>query len=224
MSAEKDRDAHGRDGDLPRFVSLSGEYDQEITEAELPLYAGAKHGSFTPRGEGVKNLSVQATVNLSRLNDRRQLLRAMDDVRRGIDKAGEMGAFDAYQAQAYDMITSRRGVPVKAKAVNHYKAAGSEYFYVRNKAFWDWQAFLRRVGWLKRVFRSFPCRSARGIIIAAAQMTALSSKAIARCCRRMMPLSPRCSPIIMSPAWIKMCALSYGGNLAEPARQQNRRS
>jgi len=143
------RDAAARDGDIPKFVSLSGEYNQEITEAESPLYAGAKNGSFTPRGEGVKNLSLQTNVNLARLTDRRQLLGAMDDLRRGVDKAGEMGAFDAYQAQAYDMITSGRARQAfdiseePESAVQRYKSAGSEFFYSRTKSFWDWQAFLR---------------------------------------------------------------------------------
>jgi len=138
-----------REGNIPRFVSLSGEYNQEITEAEAPLYAGAKYGSFTPRGEGVQNLSVQKSVDLSRLNNRRELLGAMDDLRRSVDKAGEMGAFDAYQAQAYDMITSGRAREAfdvskePESAVNRYKAAGSEFYYSRNKSFWDWQSFLR---------------------------------------------------------------------------------
>jgi hypothetical protein len=137
------------DAAMPRFVSLSGQYNQEITEAEEPLYAGGKHRAFTPSTEAVKSLGPSPAMDLNRMNNRRDLLAAMDHLRRDVDAAGEMGAMDAYQAQAFELLTSGRARKAfdlseePAAAVERYKSAGSEFYYLRNKSFWDWQSFLR---------------------------------------------------------------------------------
>src|SRR6185295_15166968 len=51
------RFARGRDQGLPKFVSLKGD-DQEIAEAEQPLWVGAQHRAFVPNSQGLKNLEV----------------------------------------------------------------------------------------------------------------------------------------------------------------------
>jgi uncharacterized protein (DUF1501 family) len=138
-----------RDESLPRFVSLSSEYNQELSEAEEPVYAGGKHRAFIPRSAGLASLSLDKKMDLSRVNNRRDLLAGLDHIRRDVDAAGAMGAMDAYQAQAYDLITSGRArkafdvTDEPAAAVERYKAAGAEFKYLGNKAQWDWQAFLR---------------------------------------------------------------------------------
>src|SRR5712691_252318 len=66
-----------RDTTLPRFVSLKGD-DQEIAEAEQPLWVGAQHRAFVPNNQGLRSLEVTRQVDLSRLKNRRELLAQMD--------------------------------------------------------------------------------------------------------------------------------------------------
>src|SRR6185436_13364128 len=42
---------------LPRFVSLQGE-DQEIAEAEQPLWVGSQYRAFVPNSQGLKTLEL----------------------------------------------------------------------------------------------------------------------------------------------------------------------
>src|SRR5437016_2256275 len=58
--------AQRRDASLPRFVSLKGD-DQEIAEAEQPLWVGAQHRAFVPDSKGLKTLELTRQVDLSRL-------------------------------------------------------------------------------------------------------------------------------------------------------------
>src|SRR5690349_9939724 len=55
----------GRDGALPKFVSLKGD-DQEIAEAEQPLWVGGEHRAFVPTNQGLKSLEVTKQVDLAR--------------------------------------------------------------------------------------------------------------------------------------------------------------
>ena len=94
-----------RDTSLPRFVSLKGD-DQEIAEAEQPLWVGAQHRAFVPDRKGLQTLELSRQMDLARLKNRRDLLAELDKLRRDIDAKGEMGAFDAFSGQAYDMLAS----------------------------------------------------------------------------------------------------------------------
>jgi len=137
-----------RDGSMPKFVSLQGR-DGEIAEAEDPLWAGAQHRAFVPEREGIKNLEITKTVDLSRLRDRKQLLDSLDRIRRDVDAAGQMGAMDSYSAQALDMLTSgkaRRAFDISdepAAVLEPYKQLGGKFRYLTSDANWDWQAFVR---------------------------------------------------------------------------------
>lgn len=138
-------DAAGR---LPRFVSLSGA-DGEIAEAEDPLYVGSQYRAFVPEGEGLADLQVRPEVNLDRLTSRKALLGGLDNIRRDVDAAGEMDAYDAYTTQALDLITSgqaRKALDVSDEpdaVVERYRQAGSTFRYLDVDATWDWKAFLR---------------------------------------------------------------------------------
>src|SRR5205814_7882026 len=94
-----------RDISMPRFVSLKGD-DQEIAEAEQPLWVGAQHRAYVPDNRGLKTLELTRQVDLSRLRSRKELLTQLDTIRREVDANGEMRAFDAFSAQALDMLTS----------------------------------------------------------------------------------------------------------------------
>jgi hypothetical protein len=136
---------------LPRFVSLMGD-NGEIAEAEQPLYAGARHRSFVPAAGGLKSLELDAQVDLSRLRNRKELLGTLDGLRREADATGEMGALDAFSAQALDMLTTgraRRAFDLsgeKPETLARYGAGGDKYHYIHNpggSSFWDWQSFVR---------------------------------------------------------------------------------
>src|SRR5207247_9754367 len=89
----------------PKFVSLKRD-DQEIAEAEQPLWIGAQHRAFVPDSQGLRSLEASRKVDLSRLKSRKELLAHLDTLRREVDASGEMRAIDAFTGQALDMLTS----------------------------------------------------------------------------------------------------------------------
>ena len=120
--------ARGGDELLPKFVSLSGGH-RAVAEAEQPLYVGAQHRPFVPTEEGLKSMSVDRKVDLSRLRSRKELLGALDTLRRDVDARGEMGALDAFTGQALDMVTGGRARKAfdlsdeKPETLDRYRAA-----------------------------------------------------------------------------------------------------
>src|SRR5437870_1387782 len=61
--------AQRHDTTLPKFVSLNGD-NQEIAEAEQPLWVGPQHRAFVPDNRGLKSLELNRQVDLSRLRCR----------------------------------------------------------------------------------------------------------------------------------------------------------
>lgn len=90
---------------LPPYASLMykppGLYDNEG-----PTYCGPAHRPFVPKGAGVSNLRPLKEVPAARLDDRKQLLRAFDDLNRALDDTGAMAALDAHAARAMEMIAT----------------------------------------------------------------------------------------------------------------------
>src|SRR6266545_2350037 len=72
--------AQGRDTALPKFVSLKGD-DQEIAEAEQPLWVGSQHRAFVPDSRGLRTLELTREVDLSRLKNRDELHTQLDTLR-----------------------------------------------------------------------------------------------------------------------------------------------
>jgi hypothetical protein len=136
--------------ELPRFVSLKGD-DQEIAEAEQPLWVGAQHRAFVPDNRGLRTLELNRQVDLSRLKNRKELLTQLDTLRRDVDASGEMRAFDAFTGQALDMLTSgrtRRAFDLsdeKPATLDRYRAGGNKFMYSHSPSpvTWDWEAFVR---------------------------------------------------------------------------------
>ena len=137
----------GKDG-LPKFVSLKGD-DQEIAEAEQPLYAGAQHRAFVPNSRGLKSLEVTRQVDLSRLKNRSELRAELDTLRREADATGEMRALDLFSAQALDMLTNGKARQAfdlndeKPETLDRYRSGGKQFKYLSGPATWDWEAFVR---------------------------------------------------------------------------------
>src|SRR5204862_7391286 len=140
--------ARGGDGLLPKFVSLSGRH-RAVAEAEQPLYVGAQHRPFVPTEEGLKSMEVDRKVDLSRLRSRKELLGALDTLRRDVDARGEMGALDAFTGQALDMVTGGRARKAfdlsdeKPQVLDRYRAGGDRFRCNGGMEFWDWEAFVR---------------------------------------------------------------------------------
>jgi len=142
--------AGSRPAGLPKFISLKGD-DQEIAEAEQPLWVGTQHRAFVPNSRGLKSLEVTRQVDLSRLKNRHDLLTQLDTIRREVDASGEMRAIDTFSAQAFDMVTSgaaRRAFDLsdeKPETLDRYRSGGDRFMYSHSSSpvTWDWEAFVR---------------------------------------------------------------------------------
>ncbi len=87
--------------DVPAFVSLRG-----MAVGTEPGYLGIAHRPFTPDGAGFQNLRLPSGVDTHRVDDRKELLKSFDSVRRDIDQTGTMKGIDSFTARAFDMVAS----------------------------------------------------------------------------------------------------------------------
>jgi uncharacterized protein (DUF1501 family) len=89
---------HPRTG-LPTYVRLTqhGGYP-----GDGPAWLGKDYAPFRPYGEALNNMALK--VPADRLDDRKALLKALDDLDRTIDQAGLMRGMDALQQQALDVV------------------------------------------------------------------------------------------------------------------------
>lgn len=88
---------------IPRMVPGTG-----------AAYLGVAHKPFETQADParlgpfrVPNFSLPQGVTVERVGDRRHLLRSFDTIRRDLDATGQLGALDRYNAQAWDILTSR---------------------------------------------------------------------------------------------------------------------
>ena len=72
-----------------------------------PGFLGAAYAPFKPDGQGMANLRLNG-IELDRLQDRKQLRRKLDQLRRNFD-AGELAAgVDSFNQAAFDVVTSSK--------------------------------------------------------------------------------------------------------------------
>jgi hypothetical protein len=93
---------------LPPYVCLERAAAMDDFDYQKPYYAGAAHRPFRPFGEAVENLKPAKGMTPDLMDDRRQLLKAFDNMRRDIDQRGEFDGMDKYGVQALEMITSNK--------------------------------------------------------------------------------------------------------------------
>ncbi|MDA0831698.1 MAG: DUF1501 domain-containing protein [Planctomycetota bacterium] len=86
---------------VPPYVSLMG--NRPGLDAG---YVGSAHDPFTPDGPGMQNLSLNNSISLDRLDNRRALLSGFDNFRNEADRSGLMSGMDAFAARAFEMIVS----------------------------------------------------------------------------------------------------------------------
>jgi len=138
------------DSALPKFVSLTGE-DQEIAEAEQPLWVGSQHRAFVPDNKGLKDLELSRQMDLSRLKTRKELLAHFDTLPREIDANGEILGSDEFSRQALDMLTTGKARQAfdlsneSARTLDRYRVRGKTFMYSHSPSpvSWDWEAFVR---------------------------------------------------------------------------------
>lgn len=93
---------HGQvDPGVPAAVSFMGT-PQGLDSG----YLGAQNRPFVPDGEGRQNLTLNRSISLDRLGDRRGLLRDFDKMRSELDTSGSMTGLDAFSTRAFDIITA----------------------------------------------------------------------------------------------------------------------
>src|SRR5262249_7098830 len=90
-------------GALPPYVYLG-----DANYVGQPGFLGKPHEAYIP-GAKAMNLGPAKDLTLDRVNDRRELLRTFDTIRREVDDArGTMAGIDAFTAQAMEMITTTK--------------------------------------------------------------------------------------------------------------------
>jgi hypothetical protein len=93
---------------VPPFVGLA-QPTKEIrwSDSGKPGFLGPAYGPFKPDGQGLENMTL-AGLSLDQLQDRRQLLGSLDQLRRDLHTAGQIEAVDRFTAGAFDVLTSSR--------------------------------------------------------------------------------------------------------------------
>jgi hypothetical protein len=90
---------------LPAYVGLSPKMQHVPYNSGKPGFLGAAYAPFQPNGEGKDDLVLQG-VSLERLGDRKRLIAAIDRLNRQADVSGMMEGMDAFQQQAFGVLTS----------------------------------------------------------------------------------------------------------------------
>jgi hypothetical protein len=93
------RGANHPDTGLPTYVRIAGLY------ADGPHWLGPAFAPFDSGGQARNNLELK--VDLSRLGDRRGLLKKLDSIDRKIDQTGLMNGLDEFDHQAFDLILGK---------------------------------------------------------------------------------------------------------------------
>jgi hypothetical protein len=95
-----------RPRELPAYIALDRTAGYEFRNG--PAYLGLAHKAFVP-GDKLESLTLQRSITLERLHDRRLLMRSFDQMHRDLDAGqGVMDGMDSFTAQALEMITSPR--------------------------------------------------------------------------------------------------------------------
>jgi hypothetical protein len=92
---------------VPPFVGLEPVMQHKPYNASGPGFLGIGYRSFRPAGEGKSDLTLNG-ITVERLADRKALLASFDSFRRDVDASGMMSGLDAFNEQAFGMLTSSK--------------------------------------------------------------------------------------------------------------------
>ncbi len=94
--------------DMPQFVGLAPRMgEMRWANPGKPGFLGPAHAPFQPNGAGQADMTLNG-VTLDRLEDRQGLLAGFDRMRRSAEASRAMDAADAFQQQAFGILTSSR--------------------------------------------------------------------------------------------------------------------
>ncbi len=95
------------DPTLASYVNLSPKMRHTPYNFGRSSFLGFGHTPFMPLG-AIKDDMVLGDITADRLSDRKALLTSIDGMRRTVDASGTMDGLDAFQARAFEMLTSGR--------------------------------------------------------------------------------------------------------------------
>ena len=94
--------------DLPGFVGLAPKMgEMRWADPGMPGFLGPAYGPFQPNGAGQDDMTLNG-VTMDRLRDRRALLSGIDRFRRDADQSRVVEGMDAFNQQAFGVLTSSR--------------------------------------------------------------------------------------------------------------------
>jgi Protein of unknown function (DUF1501) len=97
------------DNAIPPFVGLAPKMGHvPWSDNGTPGFLGVGHAPFQPNKGGGKEDMVLNGITLDRLSDRKKLLASFDRFRRDIDSSGMMDGLDAFNEQAFGILTSSK--------------------------------------------------------------------------------------------------------------------
>ncbi|MSO21764.1 MAG: DUF1501 domain-containing protein [Acidobacteria bacterium] len=92
---------------VPPYVNLSPPMRHPPYNFGQASFLGVAHTPFRPEGDTREDMTLNG-ISLDRLADRRALLTSFDRFRRDADQKGSMAGLDAFNEQAFDVLTSSR--------------------------------------------------------------------------------------------------------------------
>ena len=92
---------------VPPFVGLEPVMQHKPYNAATPGFLGSACSAFSPSGRGRADMSLN-DITLDRLDNRKALLGGFDQFRRAADASGKMDGMDAFQRQAFGVLTSSK--------------------------------------------------------------------------------------------------------------------
>jgi hypothetical protein len=92
---------------IPPYVSLCYQCTHGPYNEPGPGFLGASLAPFRPTGPARNDMTLRG-VSVSQLADRKSLLESFDDLRRDADATGSMKAMDAFNEQAFGLLTSSK--------------------------------------------------------------------------------------------------------------------
>lgn len=99
-------------GPLPNYIGVNPVTRYDSFTIAGPAYVGAGYAPFSVLGDpsrpdfSVPNIGVESESATRRLSDRVALRHSLDRLTRAVDHAGEMGALDAFETQAMNLLTN----------------------------------------------------------------------------------------------------------------------
>ena len=91
---------------IPPYVNLTPKMKGPFNFGH-PSFLGVPHTPFRPDGDIRKDMVLQ-DISIEQLADRKMLLKSFDQFRRDTDLSGSMRGMDAFNEQAFDVLTSSR--------------------------------------------------------------------------------------------------------------------